>query len=57
VKTPSISWQQVALLALLVASIIVAHKFTPGAASAVVSIVDVLIGSFFLGQKNREGGE
>jgi hypothetical protein len=42
------TWQQVALLAVLLAAVIVSHMFAPAAASAVVSIVSTVVGALFV---------
>jgi hypothetical protein len=44
----SLSNQQVALVAVLLAAIICAHVFAPLAASAVISIASTLVGTFFV---------
>lgn len=44
----SLSNQQVALVAVLLAAIICAHIFAPLAASAVISIASTLVGTFFV---------
>jgi hypothetical protein len=44
----SLTWQQVALVAVLLAAIICAHIFAPLAASAVISIASCLTGTFFV---------
>jgi hypothetical protein len=42
------SWQQVALLAVLLTAVIVSHMYAPAAASAVVSIVSTVVGALFV---------
>lgn len=44
----SLTWQQVGLVAVLLAAIILTHIFAPGAGSAVTSIASTLIGTFFV---------
>ena len=44
----ALTWQQVGLVAVLLAAIICAHIIAPGAASAVISIASTLIGTFFV---------
>jgi len=44
------TWQQVALLAVLFAAIIVSNMYSPGAFGAVTSIVSVIV-SFVVGSK------
>ena len=48
------TWQQVALLAVLLTAIIVSHLFAPAAASAVVSIVSTIVGALFVDLKKTE---
>lgn len=42
------TWQQVALIAVLLAAIILTHLFAPLAVSAVVSIVSTIVGALFV---------
>lgn len=42
------TWQHVALLAVLLTAVIVAHGLFPAAASAVVSIVSTVVGAVFI---------
>lgn len=48
------TWQQVALLAVLLAAVILSHIFAPAAASAVVSIVSTIVGSLFVDLRKEE---
>lgn len=55
------TWQQVALLSVLLAAIIVSHIYAPAAASAVVSVVSTIVGAFFVdlrkSQEDTKEGE
>lgn len=42
------TWQQVVLLGVLLAAVIVSHGFFPMAAAAVVSIVSTIVGAMFV---------
>lgn len=42
------TWQQVALLAVLLASIIVTHLWAPAVIGAVTSIVSTIVGALFV---------
>ncbi len=48
------TWQQVALLAVLLAAVIVSHMFAPAAASATVSIVSTVVGALFVDLRRKE---
>lgn len=48
-KLQSLTWPEVALIAVLLAAIIVAHMLAPGAVSGVTSVVSMLTGSLFVG--------
>jgi hypothetical protein len=45
---PAPTWQQIALIAVLLAAVIVAHLFAPLAISVVTSIASTLVGVFFV---------
>jgi hypothetical protein len=49
------AWEQVALIAVLLAAVILSHAFTPSAAAAVISIVSTLVGAFFVDRKKLAG--
>lgn len=42
------TWQQVVLLAVLLAAVIVAHLLVPGAVAAITSIVSTIVGALFV---------
>jgi uncharacterized membrane protein len=46
------TWQQVALLTVLLASVIVTHMIAPGAVSAITSIVSTIVGALFVNLKS-----
>lgn len=46
------TWQQVALLAVLLAAVIVSHLLAPLAVSAVTSIVSTIVGALFVNLKS-----
>lgn len=48
------TWQQVALLAVLLAAVIVSHLLAPLAVSAITSIVSTIIGALFVNLKLQE---
>lgn len=45
------TWQQVALVALLLAAVITTHIWAPAAVSAIISIVSTIVGSLFVNLK------
>lgn len=51
------TWQQVALLAVLLTAVIVSHMFAPAAASATVSIVSTVVGAVFVDLKPKKDEE
>lgn len=42
------TWQQVALIAVLLAAVILSHLYAPLAVSAVISIVSTIVGALFV---------
>jgi len=46
------SWQQVAVLAVLLGSVLLANLFAPGAVSAITSIVSTIVGALFVNLKD-----
>jgi DMSO/TMAO reductase YedYZ heme-binding membrane subunit len=50
------TWQQVALLAVLLAAICVTHLWVPGAISAITSIVSTIVGALFVNLQPRAEG-
>lgn len=49
----NLSWEQVALLAVLLAAIILATAFAPAAVAAITSIASTLVGAFFLNTPSK----
>ena len=47
--------QEVVLVAVLLAAIIVSHAYAPAAAAAIVSIASTLIGAFFVNRNANKG--
>lgn len=51
-KPSNLTWQQVALAAVMCAAIIVSHVVAPPVVGAITSIASTLIGVFFVGRAN-----
>lgn len=56
-KPSNLTWQQVALAAVMCAAIIVSHVVAPPVVGAITSIASTLIGVFFVGRASGRDEE